>query len=439
MIKFFHTADIHLGMENYGKVDSKTGIHSRLLDFKDSLADIVDKAIADKIDFFLFCGDAYKTAFPTPTQQKIFMTELLRLQKVNIPIISIVGNHDNPLSFGKSNSLEVLDYLPLPGLHVVSKPEIIKLETKNGPIQVVGIPWPTRNNLITQKKFHLKSSKEITEYLSKAVYEIILNLSEKLDKNIPAILAGHLTVSTGIFSGSEKCAVFGNDPVFLPSQLALNCFDYVALGHLHRFQNLNPKGYPAVVYSGSIERVDFGERKEEKGFCSVSVDNQIDNSGDKKRCSFEFIKTKTRPMIQIEVYLKDGCDQTEQILDEIKKYDIKDAIVKIIYHVPDGKKDHVDLQEVQQACDGAISIASIIPVRPNITRELRAVLSVDMDLNTLLEKYIETKDIEKKQKDSLIKKAGELYNELALEQDDNLSSDEKQILFKTGEAKELSI
>lgn len=428
MIKFFHTADIHLGVENYGRVDTKTGIHSRLLDFNNSLKILVDRAIQDNIDFFLFAGDAYKTAFPTPTQQRFFMQELFRLQKHGIPVVSVVGNHDHPLSYGKSNSLDVLDYLPLKDLYVFSKPEILKLETKNGPIQIVGIPWPTRNNVITDKKFHLKNSKEITEYLSKAVTQIISNLAEKLDPKIPAILAGHLTVSTGIFSGSEKCAVFGNDPVFLPSQLALPQFDYVALGHLHRFQNLNSKGYPAVVYSGSIERIDFGERKEEKGFCSVT----IDETNDDKKCSFEFIKLKTRPMIQIEVKLNKEQNQTEQILAVIEKHDIKDAIIKIVYHIPDGKKDRVDLQEIQLACASAISVASIIPIRKNATREQRANLNVDMDVQTLLEKYLETKEISKKQKESLFLKAKELYSEFDFDED----SESVVVNSKTLEKKE---
>ena len=406
MIKFFHVADIHLGVENYGKVDSKTGIHSRLLDFKSSLEQSVDAAIKEKIDFFLFCGDAYKTAFPTPTQQRILIHEFLRLQKADIPVISVVGNHDHPLSFGKSNSLDIFDYLPLKGLHVFSKPEILRIDTKNGPIQIVGIPWPTRNNIIADKKFHLKSSKEITEYLSQAVTEIINNLASQLDKNIPAILAAHLTVSTGIFSGSEKCAVFGNDPMFLPSQLALPVFDYVALGHLHRHQNLNKNSYPAVVYSGSIERIDFGERKEEKGFCFV----YIDIKKDKDKCSFDFIKLKTRPMIQIEVKLKTDKNQTEQILSAIEKHNIKDSILKIVYHVPDGKKDHVDLQEIQRACLPAINLVSIIPVRKNIIREQRASLNIDMNIQVLLEKFLETKDYSETQKKGIIEKAKDLYS-----------------------------
>ena len=73
MIKFIHTADIHFGMENYGRIDPETGIHTRLLDFESALNHCIDIGLKEKIDFFLFSGDAYKTANPSPTQQKLFM------------------------------------------------------------------------------------------------------------------------------------------------------------------------------------------------------------------------------------------------------------------------------------------------------------------------------------------------------------------------------
>ena len=259
MIRFVHTADIHFGMENYGKIDSATGIHTRLLDFARALNACIDSAIEKQVDFFLFSGDAYKTPHPSQTQQKMLFQCFLRLYKANIPIVIIIGNHDNPLSFGKANALDIFGELPLDGFHIIAKPTSFTLRTKNGPIQIVGIPWPTRNTVsITNKHLH-KSAHEITEYISSAVAKIIRDLAQKLDPTIPAVLAGHLTVTNGIFSGSEKRAIYGTDPIFLPSQLAIEPFDYVALGHLHRYQNLNPKGYPAIIYSGSIERVDFGK------------------------------------------------------------------------------------------------------------------------------------------------------------------------------------
>ena len=252
MIKIVHTADIHFGMENYGKIDPKTGIHSRLLDFEKALNYCITFAIDEKIDLFLFPGDAYKTAHQTPTQQKLLMRCFLRLQQAGIPIVIIVGNHDNPLSFGKANSLEVFGDIPLAGFYVMSKPELLILETKSGPVQIAGIPWPTRNTISINKKHLHKSPDEVTTYISEAVAAIVQDFAQKLDPTIPAVLASHLTVSSGVFSGSEKRAVYGNDPVLMPSQLAVEPFDYVALGHLHRYQNLNKNGYPAIVYSGSI-------------------------------------------------------------------------------------------------------------------------------------------------------------------------------------------
>jgi DNA repair protein SbcD/Mre11 len=418
MIKFFHTADFHLGVENYGKLDPKTGIHSRLLDFKSSLEQCINLAIKEKIDFFLFCGDAYKTAFPTPTQQKILVELLFKLYKANIPVIILIGNHDHPLSFGKANSLDIFKDLPVDGFHVFSKPEILKLKTKNGIVQIVGIPWPTRNNVITQNEFHLKSTSEITSYLSQSVTQIIRGLADQLDPKIPSILAGHLTVGTGIFSGSEKCAVFGNDPIFLPSDLALKNFDYVALGHLHRHQNLNSGGYPAVVYSGSIERVDFGERKEEKGFCKIYLQ--------KEKTVFEFVPLQIRPMIQIEVSLNSNQDQTEQIVQVIEKNQIKDAIVKIVYHIPDNKQDNANLKEIQRICQDAICLTAIIPVRKIITKEKRASLNVDMDLNTLLQKYFEAKGFSNARKSELSQKLNNLIQKKDAEQMERASCDTKQ-------------
>ncbi len=399
MIKFFHISDTHFGVENYGKVDSSSGIHSRLLDFSKSLEICVDQAIAQDVDFVIFCGDAYKTSNPTPTQQKLFVKQLLRLQHSNIPVVIIVGNHDHPLSFGKAHSLDVFTYLPVDGFYVFSKPEVLNLKTKNGVVQIVGVPWPTRSNLVSNEQHRFKSNSEITRYLSEKVGGIIEAFARSLNPDIPAILAAHLTVSNGVFSGSEKCAIFGNDPIFLPSQLAIQPFDYVALGHLHRYQNLNKEGIP-VVYSGSIERIDFGERKESKGFCSVKID--------KKVCTFDYIQLPIRPMVQIEVELVDGRDFTRQIIDEIEKVDISGAIVKILYYLKSGKSDKVDLFAVSRACAKAYFLAAVVPIFQPAAREKRAVLSVDMDFNLLLEKYFDSKNLDKQRRAALLEKAQEL-------------------------------
>lgn len=212
----------------------------------------------------------------------------------------------------------------------------------------------------------------------------------------------HLTVSSGVFSGSEKRAVYGNDPVLMPSQLAIEPFDYVALGHLHRYQNLNNNGYPAIVYSGSIERVDFGERKEPKGFCFIQVE--------RKKTTHEFIEVPTRPFIQVEVKIDPhNEDHTFQIINALKKHVLKDAVLKILYHVPEGQKDLVDIQEIERFCSEAHYIVGVIPLRIPVTRTKRTGANVTMPLEQLLDTYFEEKSELQTKKKVLIQRALDLY------------------------------
>lgn len=411
MIRFFHTADVHFGVENYGRIDPKTGIHSRLGDFKQSFDTAVDAAIAEGVDFFLLCGDAYKTAYPTPTQQKLLIESLLKLHDAGIHVIIVVGNHDHPLSFGKAHALDVFSSFPLNNFHVFSKPDVLTLQTKSGPVQIVGIPWPTKNNLITHEAHRFKDQHEVTSYISEKIGELIASFAQKLDPSIPSILCGHLTVSSGIFSGSEKCAVYGSDPLFLPSQLAIQPFSYVALGHLHRHQNLNPGGIP-IVYSGSIERVDFGERKEEKGYCVVSL---TQTSSENWVAAYEFRIVPSRPMIQLEIQLSVDGDQTEQVIKAIEGQQLEQAIVKIVYHIPEERQDKVDLAAVLRACQKAHYLVGIFPIHKVTVRAARAHISTHMNFETAVTRYLETRKELSGKKEFLLQKAISLRTAVELE------------------------
>ena len=406
MIRFVHTADIHFGMENYGRIDAKTGIHTRLLDFKKALDTCISYAIDTNVDLFVFAGDAYKTHHPSQTHQKLLMDCFMRLHHADIPVIIVVGNHDHPVSFGKAHTLDLFSQLPVNTFHVFAKPDSKIIETRNGPIQVVAMPWPTRNTVSLSQEHKEESHRSISDYISQAMSHIIAHHAQNLDQNMPAVLVGHLTVSSGIFSGSEKQAIYGSDPILLPSQLAINPFDYVALGHLHRYQNLNPNGYPAVVYSGSIERIDFGERKEEKGFCVVTIHH-------KGNTTHEFVQLTTRPFLQIEVTLNTALSQTEQIINALKKEDLYDAIIKIIYYLPEDSPDTVNKKIIHDTCKDALIIASIIPVRQAIRRERRYnPMSKNRDLLTLLNNYFDQNKLTATKKDLLIQKTMELAQEI---------------------------
>jgi DNA repair protein SbcD/Mre11 len=406
MIRFIHTADLHFGVENYGKIDQKTGMHSRLLDFDHAFNLCIDYAIKEKVDLFLFSGDAYKTALPSPTQQRLLLRAFLRLYEARIPVAIIVGNHDHPLSFGKAHALDIFSALPMNGFYVFNKPKVLTIKTTNGPIQILGIPWPNRSSLMLNAGTTTNSS-AVTQTISKEVGKLISSLAKDLDPQLPSILGAHLTMSSGIFSGSEKRAIYGTDPIFLPSQLAIKPFDYVALGHLHRYQVVH-KEHPQIIYSGSIERIDFGERKEEKGFCDVTIH-------DKETTTHTFIKIPTRPFIQVEAYLNETENQTEQILRAIKTHSIKNSIVKIVYHVPAKKDDHVDLKTVQRACISAQYLVGIFPVKKIVTRERRTQVKLDMKIENLLEEYFKQKPELKERTPKLLKKIKNIMQEMEQE------------------------
>lgn len=397
MIRFVHVADLHFGVETYGKIDPKTGINTRLLDFKNAFDACIDRAIDEQVDFLLFCGDAYKTAFPTPTQQRLLLDSFLRLFKAGIPAVIIVGNHDNPASFGKTHALDLFGQLPVNGFSVIDKPTNLRLQTKNGPISIVGIPWPNRSHLPLNNQCS-SHPRELAAAISSRITKIISTLAQQLDPSEPAVLAAHLTVSNGLFSGSEKRAVIGSDPVFLPSQLAINPFDYVALGHLHRYQKI-VSGNTEIVYPGSIERVDFGEIRDKKGFCLVSIDKTLPYQ--QGTVTSTFIPLKTRPFVEINVTLSDDENQTTQIISAIKQQDITDAIVKIIYRLPAHVSDRVDLRALSAACSAAHNIAGIMPIRQIGPRLQRASIKTDASIASALKNYCKTKLIDNEQEERL--------------------------------------
>lgn len=408
MISFVHTADVHFGVENYGKTDSQTGINTRLSDFKSNMDKVVRAAIDARVDFFVLCGDAYKTAHPTPTQQKLLMECLFKLYKAGIHVVIVVGNHDHPISFGRAHALDVFSGLPVDGFHVFSKPGSIKIQTKNGPVQVVGIPWPTRNNLLTMEEYRYKDGEEIVQIISNKVAGIVKGLAEKLDPSIPAILASHLTVTTGVFSGSEKRAIIGSDPMLMPSQLAIEPFNYIALGHLHRHQDLSEGGQIPIVYSGSIEAIDFGEIRDKKGFCLVNIDTKrMDNGQFHRVCENTFVPLSVRKMVELKVDVGIGLEQTEKLAKAIEAEDIDGAIVKISYHLPAGAADCVDLSRIQDCLKAASHVVCVKPVKPEQARRARINVESCQDVPTLLKRYLVGKGLESRM-DTLLEKAGQV-------------------------------
>ena len=127
---------------------------------------MVERALAEDIDLFLFCGDAYRTADPTPTQQKLFAECLKPISDAGIPIVMVIGNHDHPVSHGKASAVDIFSYLQ-GDVTIVRRPTTFAgdtvIETKSGPLQLVALPWPIRSLILAKDQYRKTSPTEIRD------------------------------------------------------------------------------------------------------------------------------------------------------------------------------------------------------------------------------------------------------------------------------------
>jgi exonuclease SbcD len=415
-LRFLHFADLHLGIENYGYLDPSTGLHSRVKDFTQSLSFVCSLAIQEEVDLVIFAGDAYKTCDPSPTFQREFALQIRRLQQAEIPLVMVVGNHDAPVAFGKATSIDIFSALELDKTHVVRRPSLLQIDTRSGPVQIAGLPWPTRHLLRTHEEYKDLPQEAITKKIQEICTTQIEEFARQLNPSMPAILTAHIAAAEATYSGSERTAIIGQDPTLLTSVLAHPAFDYVALGHVHKHQDLHHGTSPPVVYAGSIERINFGEEHDEKGFCMVEIEEQPaeDPANRIFHTAFEFIPTPARSFVTVELEVLEGEDPTEQIIDAIGETPIEDAVVRVLYTLPATNNYTVDLNRIHEALAPAYCVAGIQPQIAPSTRQRRAAITEDLGLPEALDKYIANNPQLQDQRDNLQRVARELERELEL-------------------------
>ncbi len=349
-MKILHTADIHLGTELYGHYDPLTGASSRLKDFTDAFDRAVDYAIRERVDLFLFAGDAYKTRDPNPTQQRAFAQRLRRLLEASVPVFLLTGNHDMPNAFGRATSLDIFGALPLPNLHVASRPDVHLVRTPSGPLQIVAVPWISRSTLLTKDDLKNKTVDEINRELLERLESFMEMAVAGLDRDIPAVLTLHGSI-VGATYGAERNTMLGQD-LLIPKNLVANpAFAYVALGHIHKHQQLSSD--PPVVYSGGVERIDFGEERDAKGFVVVDIEGWPHGT-----TRWRFVETGARPFrsLHVEAY---GDDPTGEVLAALEGRDLQGAVVRLDVHLLDSNQSAFQEGRVRTALRAAYHVSTM--------------------------------------------------------------------------------
>ena len=202
--------------------------------------------------------------------------------------------------------------------------------------------------------------------------------------------------------------------VILPLSLVNNpAFDYVALGHIHKHQVLNPNALlsltfhePPVIYAGSIERSTFGEEREDKGFVVAELGRGIIGG-------YDFVKTDARRFVTIEVDAQ-GDDPTAEVLEAIAAREIEGAVVRVIIHLAAETEPLLNENEIRRALVGAFHIAAIVK---DVQRKVRLRLDLgdqpveDITPRQMLERYFQLKQTPPARTKVLLEHADEIVRE----------------------------
>lgn len=363
-MKIIHFADLHLGMESYGHVDPTTGLSSRFLDFLSALDKVVNYAIENRTDLVLFCGDAYKSRDPSQTHQREFAKRINRLSTNGIPIFLLVGNHDLPNAIGRATTTEIFDTLAIKNVYVSNRPQIHSIPTGSGTIQILSLPWLRRSGLLSEDDTKNLDFEQINQRLQQVLTDTIAAYIPKLDPRLPSILAAHAWVY-GAQVGSEKSMTIGQEQALLLSNIANPAFDYVALGHIHKHQVLSDN--PPTVYAGSLERLDFGEEEDAKGFYLVEIEP---GETGKRRVSFDFHPVEGRRFVTIDTTIKpEDADPTSTILMTIAEQEdrVRDGIVRLNVSLPAEMEGQLRDNDIRNA----LREAHHVTIAKDIQRETR--------------------------------------------------------------------
>ncbi|WP_414752672.1 exonuclease subunit SbcD [Anabaena sp. CCY 9910] len=391
MIKILHLSDIHMGSGfSHGRINSVTGLNTRLEDFVNTLSVCIDRALGDAVDLVIFGGDAFPDATPPPYVQEAFASQFRRLVDAEIPTVLLVGNHDQHSQGQGGASLNIYRTLGVPGFVVGDRLTTHHIQTRNGKVQVITLPWLTRSTLMTRQETEGLGLAEVNQLLTERLQVVMEGEIRRLDPDVPTVLLAHLMADNATL-GAERYLAVGKGFTLPLSLLTRPCFDYVALGHVHRHQNLNKSNNPPVIYPGSIERVDFSEEKEDKGYVMIELE--------RGNVNWEFCPLPVRTFRTIEVDVSKADDPQAAIVKAIAKHDIQDAVVRLIYKLRSEQMDVIDSASLHNALSSAHTYtiqAELLSqlARPRIP-ELSASSSIDpMEaLKTYLQNREDLKDI----------------------------------------------
>ena len=359
-MKILHVADTHLGYSAYRKV-TEDGINQREIDAYDAFKQFVDYAIKSRPDLIIHAGDLFDSVRPNNRAITFAVKQIIRLSKEKIPFLVIAGNHEHPKLKETGHIFSIFDHID----HVYpiynARYETITFKIKNEKITVHTVP-------------QCELKKQFDEELKK------IKPDTNSDYNI--------FVSHGAVSGIKVFSMNEFNELIIPTNTLSKNFDYIALGHFHKFTKLANNAF----YSGSTERFTFTDAPDKKGFLEIKLSNG--------KLKHNFIEIKSRPMIDSKPIKCSNLKLDEvmkKIKETVKEIDPKEKTFRItLEEIPAHIYRGLDFGEIRKMGGEAVHYE----IKADVVKDGEAKQSTTSKIDALaheFKRFLESQDLKEKE------------------------------------------
>jgi len=294
---------------------------------------------------------------------------------------------------------------------VLDRPELLHpKDLWDLPVQIIAMPWISRSGLMASMDMNAAEPGEVFSNIESRISGLIEAWLTEVDRTLPTILTAHASVEGATF-GSERLVMLGSD-LALPTSLVKDPrLDYVALGHIHKPQNLNTGAHPPVVYPGSIERVDFGEAADDRYFILAEV-----------ACGNTRVEWRRLSGVRRFIDRRIALTSADNVMGTLKDVlpdpkDMEGAIVRLVVEYPRELEPLIDEAELRKYTEQTFELHLV----KRQQAEARIRLPSDRTVSSLspldlLDLYWRSYQVEPSDLEALHKLAGEIIS------DDNKSS-----------------
>jgi exonuclease SbcD len=254
VLRLLHFADLHLGVESGGRTDPVTGLNQRIVDVCARLDEVCETVERDGVHLVCFAGDAFKNQHPSPTLQSLFAERIRRMARAGAAVVLVVGNHDLPKMKVHKHPFSIYDALEVDGVVTAERADVYRIGVAGTEVQVAALPHFSKQQVLARLA---EEGRDAAELIASELEATVKKLGERTDPSLPSVFVGHCHVTQAKIEHGQRMFDYSDVEVSLSTLTSGQPFPYFALGHIHESQVLSTE--PFVAYSGSLERVDYGE------------------------------------------------------------------------------------------------------------------------------------------------------------------------------------